>query len=873
MPPAVDRTRTLASFANAHAGGSIIVCACGESLNALTCPERFVTIGVNDVGRKFDPNYLVVVDPREQFKGDRFKYVETSRAGYVFTQRTDLDIDHLNVVPFRLGSKDGTGFSNPDVLNYSVTTPYVALCLAVHMGATNIGLIGVDFTDNHFFAPTGPHPWASHITTIDGQFEQLAQSAFARGSRIFNLSPGSRLTAVPKMALETFETLANRKLSVRRSLRVVSYATTPLVGVPAILERCINAHTPHHARCVWASDSYPNGISFAGDISWSASPARAMAVLEAADVVVVHNGKVNDQHRQVLTGKPVVTVAHNYMSNVDDGLVRLGFPGVVAGQYQATLPEFQGWPIVPNPIALWEHEHDPRNRGQQVTIAYTPSGKHDVYPGGHPLYWHGKGHGQTIRVLDALAARYPIRLEVTRDRFVSHAEARNMKRRAHILIDECVTGSYHRNSLEGLAAGCVVINGVGSLPGVAEALRDCAGSEAGVPFIRADLTCLESILELLIGLGPDAITAMGAENRFWLERHWNFANQWDRFWQPAIDEAMRVAERLAVVRRPAECAVHEEPRPDVSVVIASLNEGALLRSTVDSFAASLPPRGEIIVVDDASTDGSADFLNVPQDRMTVLRQSSRVGTAKARDAGVRQARGRIVVFSDAHVAVPRGWFDHVSQVLTDPDVGAIGPAIRAMRFPDDYKIDTPAASPEPRGFGMSWSDARLRTVWLEKKQGQPYDVPLLNGAFIAMRRTVFASIGGYDPGLDAGGVEDAELSFRLWTLGYRCVVVPNLDVAHLFRTERPYPVGWEQIVYNKLRVATLHFHEQRRRNVIETLRGNDAFPASHARLGMDDTRSRGDRLRALRLRDDDWFFRYFRDDSTADLAADRFTAD
>jgi hypothetical protein len=60
--------------------------------------------------------------------------------------------------------------------------------------------------------------------------------------------------------------------------------------------------------------------------------------------------------------------------------------------------------------------------------------------------------------------------------------------------------------------------------------------------------------------------------------------------------------------------------------------------------------------------------------------------------------------------------------------------------------------------------------------------------------------------------------------------------------------------------------------VIETLRGNHAFPADQERLDMDDTRSRGDRLRALRLRDDEWFFRRFHDDSTPDLAVDGFAA-
>ena len=100
------------------------------------------------------------MDPREQFKDDRFHYVEKSRAEFLFTQRTDLNLQHPNIVRFRLGQKEGTDFSDPDVLHYTVITPYVAVCLAIHMGAANIGLIGVDFTDDHFFGKTGPHGWA-----------------------------------------------------------------------------------------------------------------------------------------------------------------------------------------------------------------------------------------------------------------------------------------------------------------------------------------------------------------------------------------------------------------------------------------------------------------------------------------------------------------------------------------------------------------------------------------------------------------------------------------------------------------------------------------------------------------------------------------
>ena len=190
--------RTLASFANVHRGGTVIVCGCGQSLNQLQHPERFVTIGVNDVGRKFQPDYLVVVNPRNQFAGDRFRYVEGSQSKFIFTQ-LDLGLANPNVVKFSLGTQGGTDFSDANVLHYTQNSPYVALCLAIHMGARRIGLLGVDFTNDHFFGPTGVHSLTAQLSVIDQQYRRLYEAARARGIEIYNLSSQSRLTAFPKI--------------------------------------------------------------------------------------------------------------------------------------------------------------------------------------------------------------------------------------------------------------------------------------------------------------------------------------------------------------------------------------------------------------------------------------------------------------------------------------------------------------------------------------------------------------------------------------------------------------------------------------------------------------------------------------------------
>ena len=192
-----------ASFRDYHKGETMLVCGCGNSLKDIMAPERFPTIGVNDVGRLFDPDYLVVINPRSQFSGDRFRYVETSKAQAVFTQ-LDLGIEHKNIVRFQLGKRGGTDVSDGRSLPYTRNSPYVALCLALHMGAKRVGLIGVDFTEHHFFAATGRHPLAGELSQIDKEYAVLAQSCRERGVEVFNLSAESRLTAFQKISPEQF---------------------------------------------------------------------------------------------------------------------------------------------------------------------------------------------------------------------------------------------------------------------------------------------------------------------------------------------------------------------------------------------------------------------------------------------------------------------------------------------------------------------------------------------------------------------------------------------------------------------------------------------------------------------------------------------
>ena len=230
---------SLADYRRCHAGRFVLVCGCGSSLHELAEPSRFITIGVNDIGRLFDPTYLVVVNPPNQFKGDRFRYVEESKAQALFTQ-LNLGPVQPPVIPFRLGQYGGTEPALGDTLHYTQNSPYVAVCLAAYMGAKRIGLIGVDFTDDHFFAKTGRHPLAGRLREIDAEYGRLAAALAQRGIELVNLSSTSRLTSLPKANLSWFAITPPQRSAVTdgpSGLRIVSYTTTPVDGVPAILAR------------------------------------------------------------------------------------------------------------------------------------------------------------------------------------------------------------------------------------------------------------------------------------------------------------------------------------------------------------------------------------------------------------------------------------------------------------------------------------------------------------------------------------------------------------------------------------------------------------------------------------------------------------
>ena len=87
--------------------------------------------------------------------------------------------------------------------------------------------------------------------------------------------------------------------------------------------------------------------------------------------------------------------------------------------------------------------------------------------------------------------------------------------------------------------------------------------------------------------------------------------------------------------------------PAVSVVIATFNRADFLPQTIDSLLCQSFKDFELIVVDDGSTDRTAELLHGYGDRVRIFRQEN-LGPAAARNAGIRHARGRWIAFQNEY---------------------------------------------------------------------------------------------------------------------------------------------------------------------------------------------------------------------------------
>lgn len=217
---------------------------------------------------------------------------------------------------------------------------------------------------------------------------------------------------------------------------------------------------------------------------------------------------------------------------------------------------------------------------------------------------------------------------------------------------------------------------------------------------------------------------------------------------------------------------------DVSIIIVSFNTRDLLRSCLASLNS-----GEIIVVDNGSSDGSVEMVKKEFPNVTLIANSENRGFAAANNVGLKRARGRYMLLLNSDTEVPQGAIEKITRFMDEhPDIGVIGPK---LMLPNG-KMD-PACH---RGFPTPWASLtyflgleRIRSPifsqyhQLYKNFSEPHEIDSPSGAFYFLRRDVYESVGGLDEDYFMYG-EDLDWSYRIKQAGWKIYFYPRVTVLH-----------------------------------------------------------------------------------------------
>lgn len=228
--------------------------------------------------------------------------------------------------------------------------------------------------------------------------------------------------------------------------------------------------------------------------------------------------------------------------------------------------------------------------------------------------------------------------------------------------------------------------------------------------------------------------------------------------------------------------------PEVSVVLVNYNTRDLTIASISSIMCSVLSAQfgvEIIVVDNNSSDGSADAISTAYPEVCIVRSPDNVGYGRGNNIGAQVATGQALLFLNTDTIVRAGAIERLYRNLIDSnDRGIVGPF---LENPDgSYQTSMISFPTVWRTFcHFFWIDRIFRHVALFADSHMTHvdptlarDVDVIHGAALMVHRHIFEQLGGFDPDYFMY-FEESDFCRRAAMLGYSAHYVPEARVLHL----------------------------------------------------------------------------------------------
>lgn len=223
---------------------------------------------------------------------------------------------------------------------------------------------------------------------------------------------------------------------------------------------------------------------------------------------------------------------------------------------------------------------------------------------------------------------------------------------------------------------------------------------------------------------------------------------------------------------------------EISVIIVNYNVKAYLANCIESVLSSKGDiHYEIIVIDNASVDGSAEYIKQLYPNVSIIINQRNVGFGKANNQGFKMAKGKYVLALNPDTVIHEDTLVTLYEFMeSDPSIGIS--TCKILNADGSFSLDTMRNIPTP-------ISALLRVFGLENKIGsgkhayflknldtsQVQDIPIISGAFMFLRADLLEKLGGFDERFFMY-FEDTDLCLRARKEGYRIVFHPETSVVH-----------------------------------------------------------------------------------------------
>jgi GT2 family glycosyltransferase len=224
----------------------------------------------------------------------------------------------------------------------------------------------------------------------------------------------------------------------------------------------------------------------------------------------------------------------------------------------------------------------------------------------------------------------------------------------------------------------------------------------------------------------------------------------------------------------------------LSVIIVNYNVKYFLEQCLSSvFAAMKETDGEVIVVDNASDDGSVAWLKPRFPSVIFLEEKKNIGFAKANNKALEIAKGEFILFLNPDTILPEDALIKCIEFLqTHPDAGAVG--VRMIDGSGNFLPESKRSLPTPSsaffkltGFSSLFPSSPIFSEYSlgNLPEKSVHEVDVLPGAFMMISKKVLELTGGFDEDFFMFG-EDIDLSYRIQKNGFRNFYLGNISIIH-----------------------------------------------------------------------------------------------